>query len=119
FAETAPAYPLAPTQQAPLPEQTPYLDIAATIQKKDGTVTLFVLNRDLAKSRQLDVTWEDKPATKSLTSLVLTGSDLKASNDFAAPNRVVPKQGDKPVANGSRTLMELPPQSYSVFQWQS
>jgi len=82
-------------------------------------VSLFVLNRDLVKPRQLELNWEDRPATKLVTSLVLTGTDLKASNDFGSPNRVVPKEGDKPVESGGRTLIELPPRSYSVFQWQS
>jgi alpha-L-arabinofuranosidase len=82
-------------------------------------VSLFVLNRDLAKPRQLELNWEDKPAAKVVTSLVLTGTDLKAINDFGSANRVVPKEADKPVASGGRTVIEVPPKSYSVFQWQS
>jgi len=100
-------------------EKAPYLDIAGTVQADNGVVSLFVLNRDLVKPRQLELNWEDRPATKLVTSLVLTGTDLKASNDFGSPNRVVPKEGDKPVESGGRTLIELPPRSYSVFQWQS
>ena len=100
-------------------EKVPYLDIAGTLQAEDGVVSLFVLNRDLVKPRQLDLNWEGKPATKLVTSLVLTGTDLKASNDFAAPNRVVPKETEKPVVSGGHTMIEVPPRSYSVFQWQS
>jgi len=100
-------------------EKAPYLDIAGTLQAEDGVVSLFVLNRDLVKPRQLDLNWEGKPATKLVTSLVLTGTDLKASNDFAAPNRVVPKETEKPVVSGGHTMIEVPPRSYSVFQWQS
>jgi len=75
-------------------EKAPYLDIAGTVQADNGVVSLFVLNRDLVKPRQLELNWEDRPATKLVTSLVLTGTDLKASNDFGSPNRVVPKEGD-------------------------
>jgi alpha-L-arabinofuranosidase len=82
-------------------------------------VSLFVLNRDLAKARQLEVNWEGKATTKLSTSLVLTGTDLKAVNDFGAPNRVVPKEAEKPVMTGGRTMIEVPSRSYSVFQWQS
>jgi alpha-L-arabinofuranosidase len=99
-------------------EKAPYLDIAGTRQAEDGVVSLFVLNRDLVKPQQLELNWEDKPGTKLVTSLVLTGTDLKASNDFGSPNRVVPKEAEKPVANGGRTMIEVPPRSYSVFQWQ-
>jgi alpha-L-arabinofuranosidase len=100
-------------------EKAPYLDVAGTTHSADGVVSLFVLNRDLAKPRQLEVNWESKAATKLSTSLVLTGADLKAVNDFGAANRVAPKEAEKPVITGGRTLMELPPRSYSVFQWQS
>jgi len=82
-------------------------------------VTLFVLNRDLEKPRQLEVNWEGKAAAKLSTALVLTGTDLKAVNDFGAPNRVTPKDADKPATNGSRSTIEVPPRSYSVFQWQN
>jgi alpha-L-arabinofuranosidase len=92
--------------------------MAGTFQAENGVVSLFVLNRDLAKARQLELNWEDKSAAKLVTSLVLTGTDLKASNDFSSPNRVVPKEAEKPVASGGRTLVEVPPRSYSVFQWQ-
>jgi alpha-N-arabinofuranosidase len=100
-------------------EKVPYLDIAGTFQSSNGTVSLFVLNRDLVKPRQLELNWEGKAATKLSTSLVLTGSDLKAVNDFSAPNRVVPKDADKPVVSATRTTIELPPKSYSIFQWQT
>ena len=100
-------------------EKAPYLDIAGTVQAENGVVSLFVLNRDLVNPRHLELNWEGKPATKLVTSLVLTGTDLKASNDFGSPNRVVPKEADKPAASGGRTLIEVPPKSYSVFQWQS
>ena len=100
-------------------DKAPYLDIAGTVQEENGVISLFVLNRDLGKARQLEVNWEGKTPAKLLTSLVLTGADLKASNDFGSPNRVVPKEGDKPVVSGGHTVMEVPARSYSVFQWQS
>jgi alpha-N-arabinofuranosidase len=100
-------------------EKAPYLDVAGTVRGTDGVVSLFVLNRDLAKARQLEVNWESKAPTKLSTSLVLTGADLKAVNDFGAPNRVLPKEADKPVITVGRAMIEVPPRSYSVFQWQS
>jgi alpha-N-arabinofuranosidase len=100
-------------------DKAPYLDVAGTIHKNDGIVTLFVLNRDLSKARQLELNWDDKTASKVITALVLTGIDLKAVNDFAAPTRVVPKAADKPVTRGGRANIEVPPRSYSVFQWQA
>src|ERR1700682_126777 len=100
-------------------EKASYLDVAGTVQSADGMVSLFVRNPDIVKPQQLELNWEDKPGTKLVTSLVLTGTDLKASNDFGSPNRVVPKEAEKPVVNGGRAMIEVPPRSYSVFQWQS
>jgi hypothetical protein len=44
---------------------------------------------------------------------------LKAVNDFGAPTRVTPKDADKPASSAGRTTIEVPPRSYSVFQWQN
>jgi alpha-N-arabinofuranosidase len=110
--ENAATYEISPTEKAP------YLDVAGT-RSNDGVVKLFVLNRDLEKPRQLEVNWEGKAATKLSTALVLTGTDLKAVNDFGAPTRVTPKDADKPASSAGRTTIEVPPRSYSVFQWQN
>lgn len=109
----------AATYEISATEKAAYLDVVGTVRGADGEVTLFVLNRDLANPRQLEVNWEGKAPTKLGTSLVLTGTDLKAVNDFHAPTRVVPQEGDKPVTSGGRTVIEAPPRSYSVLQWQS
>ncbi len=106
-----------PSYEVPGYGQVPYLDVAATLNPDDGTVSLFVLNRDLSKSHQLELNWEAKAGSRLLTSYVLTGSDLKAVNGFDAPQRVAPQAAEKPVTNGGMTKMELPPRSYSVYQW--
>jgi alpha-N-arabinofuranosidase len=113
------AVPNSATYDVSATDKAPYLDIAGTLQGENGVASLFVLNRDLTKPRQLEVNWEGKPGTRLVTSLVLTGTELKASNDFGSPNRVVPKEADKPVVSGGRTVIEVPARSYSVFQWQS
>lgn len=97
--------------------QVPHLDITGLFHPESGKITLFVLNRDLSKSHQIEMNWQGDSAAHLLTALVLTGDDLKAVNSFDAPNRVAPQAA----ANGSnataRTTLELPPRSYSVFQW--
>jgi alpha-L-arabinofuranosidase len=110
--ENAATYPISDTETAP------HLDVAGMLRSEDGVVTLFVLNRDLGKPRELEINWEDKSGSKLLTAEVLTGSDLKAVNDFASPNRVMPKAADKPSSGSSKTKLEVPPRSYSVYQWQ-
>lgn len=106
-----------PSYEVPGYGQVPYLDVAGTINPDDGKVSVFILNRDLSKSHQLEVNWEAKPGSRLLTSYVLTGSDLKAVNGFDAPQRVAPQAAEKPLTSGNVTKIELPPRSYSVYQW--
>jgi alpha-N-arabinofuranosidase len=97
--------------------EVPYLDVTGTFSKENGSIALFILNRDLSKARQVDVAWEDSPPARAVTSKVLTGSDLKASNSFDAPKRVVSQDLGKPVTSGTHTKFEVPPGSYTAVQW--
>ena len=95
----------------------PHLDVAGIFNPADGKTALFLLNRDLSKPRQVEVNWEGAPPATLLASSVLTGDDLKAVNSFDAPQRVTPKAADKPSSSGGCTRLELPPRSYSIYQW--
>jgi alpha-L-arabinofuranosidase len=97
--------------------EVPYLDVTATFDKETGKTSLFILNRDLAKSREIQVLWQDAPPARLVTSLTLTGSDLKASNSFDAPKRVVPQDLNKPTTSGGHSKFEVPAGSYTVVQW--
>ena len=96
--------------------QVPYLDVAGT-RAQDGKVSLFILNRDLSRAHTVEVVWEAQAPGRVLTSRVLTGDDLKASNSFAAPRKVVPQDLEKPNTSSGRTRFEVPARSYSVVQW--
>jgi alpha-N-arabinofuranosidase len=93
-----------------------YVDVAGTIQSETGKVTLFLLNRDLVKPRQVEIVWEGS-SPRAGDTFVLTGSDLKASNTFEAPTRVTPQKGEPPSSAGGHPSLELPPRSYTVVQW--
>jgi alpha-L-arabinofuranosidase len=97
--------------------KVPHLDVAGISNPADGSITMFVLNRDLSKPRQFEINWEDRSAGPLLNAMVLTGADLKAVNGFDTPQRVAPRAADKPSSQGARTTVEVPPRSYSVFQW--
>ncbi len=106
-----------PTYEVPHMDPVPYLDAAGTLNPENGQTSIFILNRDLSKAREVEIVWEDSPATRVLTSIVLTGNDLKAVNSFDAPQRVQPQALDKPSTAGGRTKIELPPRSYTLVQW--
>ena len=106
-----------PTYDAPGLDQVPYLDVAGALDRAEGKLSLFVLNRDLAKAHEVELVWEDKAPSNVLSSLLLTGDDLKAGNSFAAPERVTPQAFAKPSSSSSRTKFEVPARSYAVIQW--
>jgi len=96
----------------------PYVDVVGTFFKENGTLALFILNRDLKNAHALEVLWEDSRPTKVLTAATLTGKDLKACNGFDAPRRVVPADFAKPSVSASgRANFEVPAASYTVIQW--
>jgi len=105
-----------PTYEVSGMGQVPYLDVVATLGD-DGKISLFVLNRDLSKAHTVELNWQDKAPGQVLTSLVLTGNDLKAANDFDAPQRVAPQPLAKPTTSAGKTKFEVPARSYSLIQW--
>jgi alpha-L-arabinofuranosidase len=79
-------------------------------------MAFFLLNRDLAKPRQVEIVWEGL-SPRPGEAIVLTGSDLKASNSFETPARVTPQKVEKPSTTPAHSSLELPPRSYTVVQW--
>ncbi|HEX7730535.1 MAG TPA: alpha-N-arabinofuranosidase [Terracidiphilus sp.] len=107
-----------PIESAGLPipgfGKVPYLDVVTTLDRAAKTATLFVLNRDLAKARELEIVWRDVTPTKVLSFETITGADLKAGNTFAEPKKVVPQTLESPKV-GSRMTVQLPARSHSVL----
>lgn len=106
-----------PTYEVSQFGQVPYVDVAGTWNSADNAVSLFLLNRDLARPHQVEVHWGEMATNKPLSANIITGADLKAVNSFDSPNKVAPQTADKPVTTGSMTRIELPPRSYSVYRW--
>jgi len=98
-------------------DKVPHLDAAATQNTADGSVTLFILNRDLANAHDVEIVWEDQAPTRVLSTSLLTGDDLKAVNSFQAPQRVAPQAFAKPTTTNGRTKFEVPARSYTMLQW--
>ena len=92
----------------------PYLDVVATLDAEKKTASVFVLNRDLEKAQDLEINWRDLTPSRVTSFETITGSDLKAVNTFAEPNRVVPQKLENPKVGSTMTL-KLPAKSYSVL----
>jgi alpha-L-arabinofuranosidase len=97
--------------------QVPYIDVAGSFDSGEGKAAIFILNRDLSKAREVEVVWEDRSPSTVVSSWLLTGDDLKASNSFSSPQKVAPQAFLKPSTVSSRTKFEVPARSYTVIQW--
>lgn len=97
----------------------PYIDAAGTVDPQTGKTSLFILNRDLAKAHQIELVWEDQQPGQIISSLILTGDDLKASNTFDSPETVKQQTWEKPSTTNGRTSIEVPPRSYTLLQWKA
>jgi alpha-N-arabinofuranosidase len=106
-----------PEYEVPGMDHVPYVDVAATYNAESKEISVFVLNRDLAKSKEVGIQWEERAPSRVVASQILTGDDLKAFNSFEAPERVKPVAFEKPSTAGMQTRFEVPPRSYSVIQW--
>jgi alpha-L-arabinofuranosidase len=104
-----------PTYEVKGKGQIPYLDVAATMDGK--TVSLFILNRDLVKPRDVEIVWRETPPERVAFSQVLTGTDLKAFNSFEDPKKVTP-QPIELSKTGTKTVIQVPARSYTVIQFQ-
>jgi alpha-L-arabinofuranosidase len=105
------------TYDVPGMDRVSHVDVAGSLDHSAGKLSLFLLNRDLSKSHDVEIVWEDAAPARLIASSILTGDDLKASNSFAAPQRVAPQSFSVSAGSGGRTKFELPPRSYTVVQW--
>jgi alpha-N-arabinofuranosidase len=92
----------------------PWLDVTAVLDAEKKAATIFVLNRDLARERELEIVWQDLTPSAVAAFVTMTGPDLKALNTFADPKRVVPQTLESPKP-GSRMTVKVPARSYSVL----
>jgi alpha-N-arabinofuranosidase len=105
------------TYEVPGFDQVAHLDVSGSLDRSDGKLSLFILNRDLWKAHEVEVVWEDAAPARVISGSLLTGDDLKASNSFAAPQRVVPQSFRAPAVAGGKTKFDVPARSYAVIQW--
>lgn len=106
-----------PEYEVPGMGHLPYVDVAATYNAEAKALSVFVLNRDLSKAREVEFLWEDNAPSHVVDSQILTGDDLKAFNSFEGPQHVAPRSFEKPATTGMRTRLEVLPRSYSMIQW--
>jgi alpha-L-arabinofuranosidase len=98
-------------------DQVAHVDVAGCLDHGSGKLCLFILNRDLSKSHDVEIVWEDAAPGRFVSGSILTGDDLKASNSFESPNKISPKTFTVSPASGNTTKLAVPARSYAVMQW--
>lgn len=96
-------------------ESVPFLDAAATLDPESGRCSVFLLNRDLERGREVELQFRDATPTRVLAAETITGTDLKAVNTFDNPRNVAGQEYDAPDA-GDTMALKLPARSYTVLQ---
>lgn len=82
----------------------------------DGSIVLFAVNRSGEDTIALETSVREFGALKVAEHVILDGSDLKAFNTLAEPNRVSPRHnGGAAVADGTLTA-PLPPYSWNMVR---
>jgi len=106
----------APTYDCEVGHDVSYLDVAAVHDAIGGTVTVFIVNRHLEETAELDMALEGFDACRLIAHETMGGGDLRETNSADAPDRVAPRAGEKVSVEDGRLVGALPPLSYHVLR---
>jgi len=76
----------------------PVLDVAASHDREADTVSFSLVNRDQQHELEVDVNLADRRFAAVLETVALGGGDVKAANNWDAPDRVAPVLGSAEIA---------------------
>jgi alpha-L-arabinofuranosidase len=99
----------------PLPE-VPYLKLAAVHGEKEGTLTLFALNRHLTEEMPLEVTAKGFSGLTLERATTLNHADLAAANTRIAPEQVTPARLSGVTVGDELISAPLPAASWNVLR---
>ena len=94
-------------------DEIPYLDVSSVWNEENSELTMFIVNRHLEESIEVDLQllgFNDTNATL-IEHEILTHKDLKACNSIENPNEVAPMK-----INTSLQALVLEPQSYHMVR---
>jgi alpha-L-arabinofuranosidase len=104
-----------PTYETEQYGTVPLVDATATHDTATGELSVFVVNRSQAEPVMLEVDLRALPAVDAADALVLSDSDLSATNTQDNPDRVEPRPLGAHV-EGSVLRLELPAVSWSCVR---
>lgn len=101
-------------KRVPEVKDVPYLDVLATRSTSNGSVAMFVVNRDLQNPISAMINLERFAAAQVVDVLTLSGDSLVAKNDAEHPEAVHPVQSSV-IIHGASFSYRFLPHSVTVF----
>ncbi len=96
----------------------PLLDVSASFDESTGKQGVFIVNRSLTESLELEIKWQDR-APKAINGVhQLSGTDPKAANSYENPNQLVAVPVNAPTIDNSTATLVLPPLSFTALDIQ-
>ena len=89
---------------------------ATAVAGEDGALTLFAVNRDVARPMVLPADLRAFAPTGRAVHRVLSDPDRHARNTLQQPDRVTPRDAGEPTLDGGTLRVELPPLSWNTIR---
>lgn len=105
-----------PTYDCKVADDVNYLDAAAVHDEQACTVTLFLVNRHLEETVELDMPMTGFPAARLIEHKVMAGFGLRDTNGPDQPNAVAPRDGTGVGVDNGRVKGSLAALSYHVIR---
>jgi alpha-N-arabinofuranosidase len=103
-----------PTYESKHFGKTTYLDVSSSLN--NGTVTMNVVNRHLEQEIEAEIEVQDGAFKGAFEVQVVTGSDIKAENDFG--KTTVKAEKSSVASSGSKVRHRFPARSYTMLKGQ-
>ncbi len=105
----------APRHETALYGDVPLLDVAASYDEASGRSALFLVNRSQTEAVAADIHWQRDTPQQVTEAWQLAGNDVKMTNTFDQPNRLVAQRIDAPALDGGTLSIQLPPLSFTAL----
>jgi alpha-N-arabinofuranosidase len=105
-----------PTYQAGERGEAPVLDAAASYDEHAGTASIFLVNRSQREDLAVEVDLADRRFARVDGADMLGGGDVKATNTWDDPHRVVPARGSAVLTKEGRIRVRVPAPGLAVVR---
>ena len=92
------------------------IDGIATFNAERNSTTIFVINRDIGETVELEISIRGDRLPTGAKATTLSDPDVYAKNTLEEPERVAPHDNDSVTVDGSNLRVEIPPVSWTVIE---